>query len=406
MKAPDHLPQLDGLRALAVLAVIAEHTLPGPLLLALTPGGAGVRLFFVLSGFLITGILLRAGDLAAKGGSPGSALRAFYARRFLRIFPLYYLALAVALLLGIQGAREGWGWHLAYLTNIYGVRTGWLGYLAHFWSLAVEEQFYLVWPALVLFLPRGLLGPLFVAAAAAGPVSRVVAYLVIGDASLACILTPCCLDSLGLGALLAYAGREWGPAQAGRLAAVSRVVGLPLLLAVNAYRLVGWEGVLTVAFRDVALALLAVWLVHEGACGFRGPAGRFLSCRPLVYLGTISYGVYIWHGLVPAFAEHVAWLPYPEGPGALKFLCVTGAAVVLASLSWHLFEKRLNGLKRYFPYSGRAPAGSRRPGQSVREGAQPVGRPGAFAGAREVSLDGGRARRGGAPCPRPRPEDE
>jgi peptidoglycan/LPS O-acetylase OafA/YrhL len=120
----------------------------------------------------------------------------------------------------------------------------------------------------------------------------------------------------------------------------------------------------------------------------------------LVYLGTISYGVYVWHGLVPAFAEHAAWLPYPEAPGALRFLGVTGTAAVLASLSWHLFEKRLNGLKRYFPYSGRTP------GQSVREGAQPPGRPGAFSGAREVSLDSGRARRGGAPCPRSRPEDE
>jgi peptidoglycan/LPS O-acetylase OafA/YrhL len=355
MKSPDHLPQLDGLRALAVLAVIAEHTLSGRPLIALTPGGAGVRLFFVLSGFLITGILLRAGDMAAKGGSPGCALRAYYARRFLRFFPLYYFALAVALLLGVQGAREAVGWHLAYLTNIYGAVTGWLGHLAHFWSLAVEEQFYLVWPALVLFVPRRRLGLLFIAAVAVGPVARVIAYFWIGDVSRACILAPSCLDSLGLGALLAYAGREWGPARAARLAAAGRTVGLPLLLVVNAYRLKCGDGILTLALRDVALALIAVWLVHGGACGFPGRAGRFLSWPPLVYLGAISYGIYVWHGLVPALAEHATGLPYPEDAGAMKFLCVTGAAVILATLSWHLFEKRLNGLKRYFPYSGRVP---------------------------------------------------
>jgi peptidoglycan/LPS O-acetylase OafA/YrhL len=78
----------------------------------------------------------------------------------------------------------------------------------------------------------------------------------------------------------------------------------------------------------------------------------------MAYLGTISYGVYVWHGLVPAFAGHAGWLPYPEAPGPARFLCVTGAAVVLASLSWFLFEKRLNELKRYFPYSGQA-AGER-----------------------------------------------
>src|SRR5262249_40880734 len=154
-----YMPQLDGLRAVAVLAVVAHHTLPGPLVDALNPGAAGVRLFFVLSGFLITGILLGCRESMAQQGA-GQALASFYARRFLRIFPLYYFALAVVLLAGVQEARDGAAWHLAYLSNVYGVRQGWLGSLAHFWSLAVEEQFYLVWPALVLSLPRPWLGPL------------------------------------------------------------------------------------------------------------------------------------------------------------------------------------------------------------------------------------------------------
>jgi peptidoglycan/LPS O-acetylase OafA/YrhL len=351
----DHLPQLDGLRALAVLAVIGHHTLPDQLVIALNPGAAGVRLFFVLSGFLITGILLRARDLTDQGAPPAQALRSFYARRFLRIFPLYYFALAVVLLLGVREARDGAVWHLTYLTNVYGVRQGWLGHLAHFWSLAVEEQFYLVWPALVLFLPRAWLGPLFVGSAILGPIARLLAYLLIRDPSLACILTPCCLDSLGMGALLAHATRTGGPLQAKKLAGACRAVGLPLLLAVDTYRLVRGEDAVTVALRDLALALVGAWLVHAATGQVSPTAGRLLCCRPMVYLGTISYGIYVWHGLVPALAQHVEWLPYPERPGLAKFLAVTAASVALAALTWHLFEGPLNGLKRYFPYAGPGP---------------------------------------------------
>jgi peptidoglycan/LPS O-acetylase OafA/YrhL len=348
----DHLPQLDGLRAFAVLAVVAHHTMPTSLVNALNPGAAGVRLFFVLSGFLITGILLRARDAMERGGSAGQALSSFYARRFLRIFPLYYFALAVVLLAGVPDAREGAAWHLAYLSNVYGVLHGHMGSLAHFWSLAVEEQFYLVWPALVLFVPRRWLGPLFVASALTGPLSRAIAYLLIGDPSLACILTPCCLDSLGLGAILAHLWRQRGSAGAGKVAVACRTVGLPLLLLVDGWRLVRGEDILTVSLRDGALALVSVWLVHASACGFGGPGGRALSCRPVVYVGAISYGVYVWHGLAPALAWQVEWFPWPEAPGLVKFVCVAAAALLLASLTWVVFEKRLNGLKRFFPYSG------------------------------------------------------
>jgi peptidoglycan/LPS O-acetylase OafA/YrhL len=343
----DHLPQLDGLRAAAVLAVIGHHTLPGPLVSALNPGAAGVRIFFVLSGFLITGILLGAREGIARGDSAGQALRSFYARRLLRIFPLYYFALAVVLLLGVAEARAGAGWHLAYLSNIYGVRNGWLGHLAHFWSLAVEEQFYLVWPALVLFLPRCWLRGLFLLAVAAGPISRLIAYRAVGDVSLASILTPSCLDSLGLGAFLAYTRREHGVGAAGNLGAFGRSLGLPLLLAVDGYRMLFGEGFVTVAFRDTALALVGLWLVQSSAAGWGGTAGRVLSCRPMVYLGTISYGVYVWHGLAPIALPDVSWL----AAGPIKFLVVAVCSVVLASATWFLFEKRLNELKRYFPYS-------------------------------------------------------
>ena len=138
------LPQLDGLRAFAVSAVVIHHLLsdyqlPG----GLSIGLVGVQLFFVLCGFLITGLLLDGRDAIDRAGAePGHVLRRFYARRTLRIFPLYYAVIVIGLLVGSTGVRDSWP-YLATFT--YNLRVAWLGYwpdnYAHFWSLCVEEQF-------------------------------------------------------------------------------------------------------------------------------------------------------------------------------------------------------------------------------------------------------------------------
>ena len=117
-------------------------------------GEWGVQLFFVLSGFLITGILLRCRGDEDAGGKI-SRMRQFYVRRFLRIFPLFYAVLFAAALLNIRPVRETLLWHVSYLSNLQmALAGGWSGPVSHFWSLAVEEQFYLLWPCLILFLPR------------------------------------------------------------------------------------------------------------------------------------------------------------------------------------------------------------------------------------------------------------
>ncbi len=138
------MPQLDGLRALAVAGVLFSHAGPAIFKDAINTGPLGVKLFFVLSGFLITGILLRARpewQQARYGGAeaePGVALRAFYARRFLRIFPLYYAVLFAITLLGLPEARETFWWNLFYSSNwYYAIYGEWRGAVSHFWSLAV-----------------------------------------------------------------------------------------------------------------------------------------------------------------------------------------------------------------------------------------------------------------------------
>src|SRR5262249_9634937 len=133
----------------------------------------GVRLFFVLSGFLITGILLRCRDLAAaSSGGRSRQLRLFYARRALRILPLAYVVVLAATFVNLPGMQETLPWHLRYTSNIsFALHRDSSALSGHFWSLAVEEQFYLVWPCLILFLPYSKLPWTIAATIVVGTVS-------------------------------------------------------------------------------------------------------------------------------------------------------------------------------------------------------------------------------------------
>jgi hypothetical protein len=141
-------------------------------------GAAGVKLFFVLSGFLITGILLTYRDQAEAGSvTKSAAVWRFYGRRFLRIFPVYYFVLLATAAAGFPTVRETFWWHALYLTNFYIAITGdWPGYLSPFWTLAVEEQFYVMWPWVVLFAPRRMLTGICFGMILIAPLFRLAGY--------------------------------------------------------------------------------------------------------------------------------------------------------------------------------------------------------------------------------------
>jgi peptidoglycan/LPS O-acetylase OafA/YrhL len=150
----------------AIMGVILTHNwkpAPAPWIFGgVQWGELGVRLFFSLSGFLITGFQIRSREVAERG--PERRLffmRQFYIRRFVRIFPIYYLALVGLVCASVGPSRRIWAWLFTYTTNIYlWHHLDWIGDIGHLWTLAVEEQFYLVWPWLLLFLPRKWLVPL------------------------------------------------------------------------------------------------------------------------------------------------------------------------------------------------------------------------------------------------------
>src|ERR1700751_1592145 len=212
--------QLDSLRALSVTGVLIDHFWPTRILDFVDLGHIGVCLFFVLSGYLITGILLRFRSSIEGGRSDvATALRRFYIRRFLRIFPPYYALLTLMVVTKFPDVRNTLWWHAGYASNfLFALQGSWTPWVtSHFWSLSVEEQFYLVWPFLILLIPRSRLVAVVIAIIVSSPLFRLIALLAGTNDVTLYVATPASLDALGpgiaAGALRGSAGRLAPPDQ-------------------------------------------------------------------------------------------------------------------------------------------------------------------------------------------------
>jgi peptidoglycan/LPS O-acetylase OafA/YrhL len=372
------MPQLDALRAFAVGLVFMSHWA----IKSGIPGTLGVRLFFVLSGFLITRILLKLRFEIDRHQAMGVAqLRVFYARRFLRLFPALLLLIVVLWLLDWSSIRNTWGWHLSYLSNVYFARRGeYEGAISPLWSLSVEEQFYLVWPILVLFSPRRFHRTASVILVLTAIVWRLGISLNAERGLWTYVLPFNWVDGLGGGSLLAFLWDSGGDARA-KFVKITRNVGVPALLV---FLVCHWLGVFlfwNAVFLELAATLTFIWLVASAASRFRGPAGRILESEPLLYLGRISYGLYLYHAFAPnavksalryfgvqltpwdapkPLYDSVAFITplHASKVTALIMLMTYGViTVAAASLSWFLWERPLNGLRRYVRYRSVKAAG-------------------------------------------------
>jgi peptidoglycan/LPS O-acetylase OafA/YrhL len=346
--APGYMPQLDGLRAYAVGVVLIQHWARwGPL-----PWGKyGVDLFFVLSGFLITSILL-----ATKARTDTSRLRRirhFYIRRYLRITPVFYATLVITCLAGYIIVRQTFWWHILYLSNFLFVLKGGaaLQYVSHFWSLAVEEQFYLVWPWLIVFLPLRYLKPMFVSLIVVAPLWRIFfQYL---HPSLMQALPIAYGDTLGIGSYLAY--HNW--AHQGRRVE-SRSFQWAALLGVVSFTLCTAARLRTntspLFLEDTALAFCFGWLIIRAANGFHNSLSNVIGNSAIRYIGKISYGIYIFHNFAPRltsrFTQFIPAHAHLLHQMPVKLMIDLILTISVASVSWHVFEKPINNLKRYFPY--------------------------------------------------------
>ncbi len=359
-----HIPALDGVRGLAILLVMTYHAARSlqyagsheQIVQGLVGiGWIGVDLFFVLSGFLITGILLDA------KGSDGY-FRSFYARRVLRIFPLYLVFVAVATLAS-PGVRASQGWYWTYLVNAMIARGGWstaAWKTGHLWSLSVEEQFYLVWPAVVFLVSRRTLVRLGVALLVAASALRAALLAAYGPTIGIYVLLPTHMDGLAMGAVLAAIARD--PALWRRLerwALPTAVVAVATLAFAYRRDLLMPTAASTELLGFPALALLGGVAIAGAVTAPAGSwRGRLWSQPALRFFGRYSYGLYVWHQLaIWVFGLYVLplnRLPVIAGshlPGNALFVVLSFAvSVVVALASWYLLENPFLKLKRLVPY--------------------------------------------------------
>ena len=371
------MPTVDGLRGIAILLVLWYHA---PFLFRQLPefsaqqspwgmlglfwrmslgGWIGVDLFFVISGFLITLILIRANEGAGS-------LLAFWGRRALRILPLallYLVALFVLVRLGdplnLLPRFDAWPWYAFYLGNIHIAIYGWQPTaIMLLWSLAIEEQFYLIWPFLVRMCNARHVLLWSMGFIVTAPFIRALT-LWWADYPATYVFTFCRLDALAAGAVVAvlYSSEDWQE----QMVTACKKLAIPALAVIIITLLVPFSPSLPQTrpwlFSILGYSLLAASfaILLAASLGTQGPIKVLLTSRILTFLGKRCYGLYLWHVLASWLAI-VALQQWQIGFYA-HVLIWLATLLLMASGSWLLFEEPVLRLKRFLPYTeGKSPA--------------------------------------------------
>lgn len=361
--SPTYLPTIDGLRGIAILLVLWYHipflfttvtALPKNMFWRMsTAGWIGVDLFFVISGFLITGILLR-------NGAAGS-LQVFWYRRGLRILPLAILYLLVLQLnvalhdpLGVLVNFDVWFSYLFYTGNLHIALHGWQPLVIMIlWSLAVEEQFYLIWPVLVHHMSRKHLFSLACLTISLSPLARSIVDALFGYPAVY-VFTLCRLDALSAGAVLALllSSEEWRSYTIGwcqKLAFPSMAIVLVSFFAPFSPSFPSTHPPYFTLFGYTWIALALAILVGVGV-SCEGWSRSILSHTVLTFIGKRCYGFYLWHVFIAAIVTKllsaISW--NLNLYGRITMWSISLSLVVTAS--WYFFERPILNLKCLYKY--------------------------------------------------------
>ncbi len=365
---------IDGLRGLAVILVILHHSFDpmygfGPvwdkIFSVLSLGWVGVDLFFVISGFLITGILINTRE------NKGYFVN-FYTRRALRIFPLYYAFCIFALIVvpklpgsepaTFENIRNYQSWLWFYATNcLIAMKHAWVFSannfeLNHLWSLCVEEHFYLIWPFIVWRLSLTRLKIVCLSAIVIILIGRTAYLLYSHDYITAYILTPCRIDALLIGSFCAVLARQMTQEKFKVFAQAAFAV--TLVLMAFSLRLCNWQLSLTFA-PSIGLSLsplfFAAVLSFVVTHNHVWISKTILGSGILPFFGKYSYALYLFHFPLLKFlaalgtARFLIELMHSRLAGLLAFNCVVASiALLFAIISWHFFEKHFLKLKHHF----------------------------------------------------------
>ena len=335
------MPRLDGLRGIAVIGVLVEHFAPSRIV-KFSPGGAGVTLFFVLSGYLITRIILNYRD---EGVPTSCAAAHFYWRRFLRLSPPYYIAIIVAGTIGLLHVQDTWFIHAAYLTNFLIASSGkWLCGADHFWSLCTEEQFYLLWFFVVMLIPKRYLLSAIIASFLTTLAFRLFVY-VFHLPPLVTVLLPGNLASLSMGALLAHSLTPEGLGFIRRAALDRRRLIASGLLFVAGSISIPFVRLPSAIFYPFFCSLFFACIVFSSAERRPDCWLDWLKYKPLVYCGKISYGIVVYHLFLPDIMKRSELLSKFLNLGWFTFVILCAASIGIAHVSWVLMERPLLRLK-------------------------------------------------------------
>lgn len=351
--------QLDGLRAIAMVAISWDHWTQD-LLRKVLPIEVFLFLFLVLTGYLITGSLLRERDRneAAGGRWKAASMKAYQIRRGLRILAPYYGALLFAWIVRAPDVWPSLGWYVFHLSNIHMAIQGfWPSGTAHFWSLAMQQQFYLLWPFVIWFVPRRWLGPAVIIVTLIAPVSRYFDPLLYDH-----ILWPDkmlwqAFDYFGTGALLALAVRRGMPLE-------NRALKIAGVLCFCAYLYIYYghsAGLPTFHLRSFQQTFLSISLcavIAAASVGFTGWRKALLEHHVLQRIGMLSYGVYLYHNLAPLAVGKTMpffWNGHFDSGWALipRIAAYAGMTWLLTLASWRWIERPLQEIRsRIRPSSG------------------------------------------------------
>ena len=343
---PEFIPALDGLRGVAILAVLLFHLgIP-----AFSLGWAGVELFFVISGFLITRILI-------STRTKPDYFRRFYYRRTLRIFPIYYLVLiayGVAAFLAAGPVPHTLPFYYVYLQTIPQLQSQFtdIPVLGHTWSLAIEEQFYILWPVAVLVLRGRILLAVIASMIASGLGLRILAlgrsnpFLVDGWLGVQ-------IDCLAAGALVAYISGVSGRAQISRWALAAFTSGTAFLaimvvtVGAAAFRTpLIWCRAPYGPFVITAMACACFGAVALVASGH--PRTKWLELRPLMRVGKVSYGIYLYHPFVFLLVDNLSLQVFNHKSRLVSAVVMLGELLltyIVAGMSWRVIESPINSMK-------------------------------------------------------------
>jgi peptidoglycan/LPS O-acetylase OafA/YrhL len=374
----NYIKSLDTLRAFAVLAVIFDHwalvidhgQFVPSFLHPIPFGTIGVNVFFVISGFLISGILLGLRESIDENKlSLKKAFKIFYIRRTLRIFPIYYLMLILLLIFApylFEFDKYSYIWFFSYMTNFFMYfRADWIGDFMPLWSLGVEEQFYLLWPLIILLINKKYILHAIIVIIFVGIFSRFYfEYLSTPEIfrkGFHSFTTPTCFDSFGLGALLTYLIRNDHFSR--KLKLVLRVISIFsfvifLFLIVYLKFPTPIQGLLYRLLISLMALQIIVVLMSKNRLS------DLFENKITGYIGKISYSMYLFHNFLPNiyqklntyFFEHNVKIPFtnysiiPFVGGNIQLILYLLVLIFLSSVSWFFFEKPINNLKRKFNY--------------------------------------------------------